>query len=59
MGGRIYMKNIQCNKECNNCKYLGARTDEKGYPFAWECLKYNDSINKEDFQSTKEFIKEI
>lgn len=52
------MKNIQCNKECNNCKYLGARTDEKGYPFGWECLKYNDSINKEDFQSTKEFIKE-
>ena len=45
----------KCNKDCNECKYLGARTDSKGYPYGYECLKYNDSVFRSQFCDTKEF----
>ena len=46
---------VKCDKECDNCKELSTRVDDKGYPFGYECMKYDDSINKNDFHSTKEF----
>ncbi len=46
---------IQCNKDCNKCKYLNGRVDEKGYPYGYDCLKYGDSVFQSDFEDTKEF----
>lgn len=45
----------ECNKDCIKCKYLSGRTDDKGYPFGYECLKYRDSVFKEKFGDTKKF----
>lgn len=50
---------IKCNKDCKKCKNLGARTDDNGYPFGYECLKYGDSVLKEKFEDTKYFVNEI
>ena len=44
-----------CNKDCEKCKNLNTRTDNKGYPFGYDCLKYKDSVFRKDFKSTKEF----
>lgn len=33
-----------CNRNCQTCKNLNGRTDDKGYPFGYECLKYGDSV---------------
>lgn len=49
------MSNIKCNKDCSKCNELNTRTDSKGYPFGYECLKYSDTVFKKDFESTKEF----
>ncbi len=46
---------IKCNKNCTNCKYLNGKTDDKGYPYAYECLKYGDSVFINKFKDTKEF----
>lgn len=46
---------IQCNKNCENCKYLNGRTDNKGYPFGYECMRYGDSVFKEQFKDVKVF----
>ncbi len=44
-----------CNRNCQNCKKLNIRTDDKGYPYGYECLKYGDSVLEEQFQNTKYF----
>ena len=50
---------VKCNKNCNKCRKLNVRTDEKGYPYGYDCLKYGDSVFQDKFESTKEFsIKE-
>ncbi len=50
------MKNNQeCNRDCSRCRYLSARTDDKSYPWAYECLKFEDSVFREDFKNTKVF----
>lgn len=46
---------IQCNRNCKKCKQLNVRTDDKGYPFAYDCIKYKNSVFVEDFENTKEF----
>lgn len=46
---------IECNKDCTKCKHLNGRTDDKGIPFAYDCLKYGDSVFLEKFQDTKVF----
>lgn len=52
------MSIIECNKDCNKCRHLSGRTDNKGYPFGYECMKYSDSVFKEIFRDTKLFRKE-
>lgn len=47
---------VECNKNCNKCKKLSVRTDDKGYPYGYDCLKYGDSVFKDKFLSTKVFI---
>ena len=46
---------VECNKDCSKCKQLSGRTDDKGYPFAYECIKYGDSVFEEQFRDTKVF----
>lgn len=46
---------ILCHKNCNNCKQLNIRVDDKGYPFGYECMKYGDSVLESEFESTKTF----
>lgn len=51
------MRPIKCNKDCRQChKYGSAKTDDKGYPFGYECLKYNESINLENVAKEKIFL---
>ena len=47
---------VECNKNCNKCKKLSVRTDDKGYPYGYDCLKYGDSVFKDKFLSTKVFM---
>lgn len=46
---------IECNKDCSKCKQLNSRTDDKGYPFGYECMKYGDSVLEGQFRDTKVF----
>lgn len=46
---------IECNKDCNKCKQLNGRTDDKGYTFGYECMKYGDSVFENQFRDTKVF----
>lgn len=46
---------MRCNRDCNKCKNLNFRVDNKGYPFGYECMKYGDSVFETEFKSTKEF----
>lgn len=45
-----------CNKDCSTCRYLNGRTDDKGYPFAWECLKYelSEILTPDKFKDSKQ-----
>lgn len=47
---------ITCNKDCKKCKSLNIKTDDKGYPWGYECLKYGDSVSKEHFGNGKDFL---
>lgn len=47
-----------CNKDCCKCRSLNTNTDDKGYPYSYTCLKYEDTVFQKDFQNTKKF-KEI
>lgn len=44
-----------CNRDCEKCKQLNVKVDDKGYPWGYECLKYGDSVFLEKFKDTKEF----
>ena len=46
---------IHCNKDCLKCKNLNVKVDKKGYPWGYECLKYEDSVFQEEFTSSKNF----
>ena len=46
---------VKCNKNCNKCNQLNVRTDDKGYPYGYDCMKYGDSVFRSEFESTKEF----
>lgn len=48
-----------CNRNCNKCKQLNGKTDDLGYPWGYECMKYGDSVFPEDFENTKEFRDDI
>lgn len=47
----------ECNKDCSKCKKLNTRTDDKGYVYGYECVKYGDSVLRSEFASTKKFIR--
>lgn len=49
------LKIKKCNKDCENCKNLSANVDDKGYPWGYECMKYNNSVFMENFHDTKKF----
>lgn len=44
-----------CNKDCLKCSLLNTKTDSKGYPWGYDCLKYGDSVLQKDFSNTKFF----
>lgn len=46
---------IQCDEDCNKCVQLNIRTDNKGYPYGYDCLKYENSVFQSEFESTKVF----
>ena len=46
---------IKCNKDCKKCKHLNARVDNKAQPFAYDCMKFGDSVFDSEFKNTKEF----
>jgi hypothetical protein len=48
---------IVCNKNCRKCGKLNAKTDDKGYPWAWECLKFNERIPQERLERSKTFVR--
>ena len=48
------MTNV-CNKDCAKCKFLNTKTDSKGYPWGYDCMKYGDSVLEKDFSNTKFF----
>lgn len=48
-------KIVECKKNCEKCKQLNTRTDDKGYPWGYECLKFGDSVMKSEFSVTKLF----
>ena len=53
----MYMRQVRCNKDCRKCKKYGsAQTDDKGYHFWYECLKYNEAINLQDIDKEKVFL---
>lgn len=55
---RLYSEEtVTCNKDCNKCKQLSGRTEKNGQPWGYECLKYNDTVERTQFQSTKTFRK--
>lgn len=45
----------KCHLVCKGCEYLNTKTDNKGYPWGYECVKYNSSVFLGDFYNTKEF----
>lgn len=49
------MKSIECNKNCDKCKQLNIKVDDKGYPWGYECMKYGDSVFRKEFSNTKYF----
>lgn len=48
------MTNV-CNRDCSKCKYLKTKTDSKGYPWGYDCMKYGNSVLEKDFSNTKFF----
>ena len=46
---------LTCDKDCTDCKKLNIKTDNLGYPWGYDCLKYGDSVLREQFKKTKEF----
>ena len=48
------MTNV-CNKDCTKCNYLNIKTDSKGYPWGYDCMKYENSVLEKDFSNTKFF----
>lgn len=53
--GGMILNIIECNKDCNKCKQLNVKTDDKGYPWGFECMKYGDSVFMNEFENTKTF----
>ena len=48
------MTNV-CNRDCSKCNFLNTKTDSKGYPWGYDCMKYGDSVLEKDFSNTKVF----
>ncbi len=46
---------FECNRDCKKCKWLNTKVDDKGYPWGYECMRYNDSVFSSQFESTKCF----
>ena len=46
---------MECSRDCTKCRSLNTLTDDKDYPWGYECMKYGDTVQREDFRSTKEF----
>lgn len=50
------MRQEKCNRDCHKCRSASVRTDDKGYPFGIECLKYNDSLDIQMATKEKTFL---
>lgn len=46
---------VVCDNDCKQCKYLSGRTDDKGYPYGYECMKYGDNVFEDEFTNSKIF----
>lgn len=46
---------VICNRDCEKCRSLNGRAEKNGQPWGYECLKYGDTVEKSQFQSTKTF----
>ena len=44
---------VVCNKDCTQCNHLNILADDNGYPFAYECMKFRDSVFQEIFKILK------
>ena len=49
---------IKCNRDCTKCSSLNTKTDDKGCPWGYDCLKYGDTVELSQFQGTKIFKEE-
>lgn len=45
----------ECNRNCERCRSLNYKTDNNGYPWSYECMKYNDTVDRHKFTETKVF----
>ena len=50
------MEQKKWNRDCRKCRAASARTDDKGYPFGIEFLKYNDSLDVQMATKEKTFM---
>lgn len=48
---------MKCKKDCRKCSQLNVKTDDKGYPYGYDCLKHGDSVFEEQFTDEKVFGK--
>jgi len=46
---------VICNRDCTQCTQLNTKTDDNGRPWGYDCLKYDDSVFRNEFKNTKEF----
>lgn len=51
----VFGEPVICNRDCGRCRSLNGRAEKNGQPWGYECLKYGDTIEKEQLHSTKTF----
>lgn len=54
-GENIPENPIVCGRDCEKCKSLNGRAEKNGQPWGYECMKYGDTIDKDQLHSTKTF----
>jgi len=46
---------MACYKNCAKCQDLNVKTDDTGYPYEFECLRHDKSL---DFETVKKQLNE-
>lgn len=49
------IKLVACEMNCKYCRHLNIKTDNKGYPWEYECMKYGDTVFEKELASIKSF----